>query len=438
VLSAAGKAGKVIDPMTYIAKGAGAGLSKIGDITKGLKGIGNMEIPTLPDGSFQLPDGHVLAPNGNLIPPTGALDTPSIPHATVPGTSLPTSWQIQPTSVPGVHAGSGIPDVPHTGGGFDNVPAGGGSHVPGAPASHVPNGSFGPAPAAFDPAGHVPGGPAGHIPGTPAGHVPSGSFGPAPATFDPAGHVPGGPAGHMPGGPAAHVPGEHFPTAAGHDVPTTAPHGPGHDVPTTHGHDAPHHGGHADDVAAHADDAAHAGDTGGHVDPHGAAGDALHGADDAATAGHHGVDGTDVAGAADDFKYTPHVSNAEFDKLSAAEKHQVALAEISDGTAHFPDDQAAVKYGREQWNDYADNLPQSQKDAVFDYTKEPPQPTPTYKEINGFLRGKPEFDTPLVRHEIGEIDKALAGNPMPEDMMVVRGTGLGDVTGQPSGPQLRW
>ncbi|MFF3359893.1 protein phosphatase, partial [Streptomyces sp. NPDC002917] len=32
VLSAAGKAGKVIDPMTYIAKGAGAGLSKIGDI----------------------------------------------------------------------------------------------------------------------------------------------------------------------------------------------------------------------------------------------------------------------------------------------------------------------------------------------------------------------------------------------------------------------
>ncbi|MFF2434172.1 protein phosphatase, partial [Streptomyces sp. NPDC058107] len=137
VLSVAGKAGKVIDPMTYIAKGAGAGLSKIGDITKGLKGIGNVEIPTFPDGSFHLPDGHVLDPHGNLIPPTGALDTPSIPHATVPGTSLPTSWQIQPTSVPGVHAGSGIPDVPHTGGGFDNVPAGPRSHVPGAPATHV-------------------------------------------------------------------------------------------------------------------------------------------------------------------------------------------------------------------------------------------------------------------------------------------------------------
>ncbi|MFJ9684047.1 protein phosphatase, partial [Streptomyces sp. NPDC101194] len=47
-LSVAGKAGKVIDPMTYIAKGAGAGLSKIGDITKGIKGISNIEIPKLP------------------------------------------------------------------------------------------------------------------------------------------------------------------------------------------------------------------------------------------------------------------------------------------------------------------------------------------------------------------------------------------------------
>ncbi|MDF6043978.1 protein phosphatase [Streptomyces sp. JH14] len=426
VLSVAGKAGKVIDPMTYIAKGAGAGLSKIGDITKGLKGIGNVEIPTLPDGSFQLPDGHLLDPNGNLIPPNTPIDTPSIPHATVPGTSLPTSWQLPQSSMPGVHAGSGLPGVPHTGG-FDNLPADAGTHVPGAPATHVPNGSFGPAPASFDPAGHVP--------GSPASHVPGGSFGPAPSAFDPAGHVPGGPAGHVPGGPAAHVPGEHLPTGAGHDVPPAGPHGPGHDVPTTHGHDAPgthgqdgpHHGGHADDAGPHADDAAHAGDNGGHVDPNGATGDALHGADDAATAGHPDADGTGVAGAADDFKYTPHMSHADFDKLSTADKHRVALAEISDGTVHFPDDQAAVKYGREQWNDYADNLPQSQKDAVFDYTKEPPQPTPTYKEINGFLRGKTEFDTPQVRHEVDEIDKALAGNPMPEDMMVVRGTGLGHI-----------
>ncbi|MCW7947519.1 protein phosphatase, partial [Streptomyces hygroscopicus] len=36
-LSLAGKAGRVIDPMTYVSKAAGAGLSKIGDIAKGLK-----------------------------------------------------------------------------------------------------------------------------------------------------------------------------------------------------------------------------------------------------------------------------------------------------------------------------------------------------------------------------------------------------------------
>ncbi|MFB6785003.1 ADP-ribosyltransferase, partial [Streptomyces sp. NPDC056352] len=471
--------GKVIDPMTYIAKGAGAGLSKIGDIAKGLKGIGNIEIPTLPDGSFQLPDGHLLDPNGNLIPPTGALDTPSIPHTTVPGTSLPTSWQIQPTVAPGVHtggfdnvpggadshvpsAGSHVPGgapahVPngsfgpapatfdpagHVPGGpaahvpngsfgpapatFDpagHVPGGPAGHIPGGPAAHVPSGSFGPAPATFDPAGHVPGGPAGHIPGTAPGHVPSGSFGPAPAAFDPAGHVPGGPAGHVPGGPAAHVPGDHLPAGAGHDVPGTTPHGPGHDVPGTHGHDAPHSGAHADDAAAHADDAAHAGDTGGHVDPHGAAGDALHGADDAATGSHSGADGPGVAGAADDFKYTPHMSADDFDELSTAEKHRVAAAELTDGTVPFTDDLAAIDYGRDYWNDYVDNLDPSAKQSLWNYTGET---FPSYHDMNGHLRGTPGFGPrPEVLHDIGEMDRVMSTRPVPDDIMVVRGTGLG-------------
>ncbi|MFF2331843.1 hypothetical protein ACFVUT_26945, partial [Streptomyces sp. NPDC058051] len=104
VLSVAGKAGKVIDPMTYIAKGAGAGLSKIGDITKGLKGIGNIEIPTLPDnaitlpeGSFKLPDGTIHLPDGAAVPdggiklPDGNVklpdDVPVLPENT---TKLPT------------------------------------------------------------------------------------------------------------------------------------------------------------------------------------------------------------------------------------------------------------------------------------------------------------------------------------------------------------
>ncbi|MEU9314211.1 protein phosphatase, partial [Streptomyces sp. NPDC048295] len=156
------------------AKGAGAGLSKIGDITKGLKGIGNIEIPKLPDGSVQLPDGRLLEPNGNLVAPNGVVETTPIPHDMVPHTSgLPSSWQIQQPVPTSVHAGSGFPDMaPHTpGGGFDNVPPSAGSHVPGGVPNHVPNGSFGPAPAHFDAASHAPG-------STP-NHVPNGTFGPA-------------------------------------------------------------------------------------------------------------------------------------------------------------------------------------------------------------------------------------------------------------------
>ncbi|MCX5340729.1 ADP-ribosyltransferase [Streptomyces atratus] len=415
-LSVAGKAGKVIDPMTYIAKGAGAGLSKIGDITKGLKGIGNIEIPKLPDGSVQLPDGRLLEPNGNLVTPNGVVETTPIPHDTVPHTSgLPSSWQIQQPVAPGVHAGSGFPGMaPHTpGGGFDNVPHGAGSHVPGGVPSHVPNGSFGPAPAAFDPASHAPG----HVPGGVGSHVPADHF-PAGAGHDIPGHT-------VPGHDLPHT-GPHGP---GHDVPagnphtTDAPHTPGHDGPGTHGHDGSHSGGHADDVAAHGDDAAHAGDHGGHVDPHGAAGDALHGADDATTAGHHGADGPGAGGTADDFTYTPHVSEADFDALSIAEKHRIAAAELTDGTVPFADDFDAIQYGRDYWNDYVDNLDPSAQQALRDYTGDS---FPSYKDMNGYLRNDPYYGPrPEVLHDISEMDRVMSTRPVPEDVMVVRGTGIG-------------
>ncbi|GCB49399.1 YwqJ-related putative deaminase [Streptomyces sp. NL15-2K] len=103
-LSVAGKAGRVIDPMTYIAKGAGAGLSKIGDIAASLKGVGNIDIPalpenaiTLPEGAVKLPDGTVNLPEGAAIPdgatrlPDGNVklpdDAPALPEGT---TRLPT------------------------------------------------------------------------------------------------------------------------------------------------------------------------------------------------------------------------------------------------------------------------------------------------------------------------------------------------------------
>ncbi|WP_329340598.1 hypothetical protein OG252_32715 [Streptomyces sp. NBC_01352] len=72
VLSVAGRAGRIIDPMTYIAKGAGAGLSKIGDIIRGLRGVGHVEIPTLPDNAVTLPEGSVTLPDGTVRLPEGA------------------------------------------------------------------------------------------------------------------------------------------------------------------------------------------------------------------------------------------------------------------------------------------------------------------------------------------------------------------------------
>ncbi|MFJ3433504.1 hypothetical protein ACIPMU_08080 [Streptomyces cyaneofuscatus] len=71
-LSFAGKAGRVIDPMTYLFKGAGAGLTKISDVMAGLKGMGNIEVPTLPSGTVTLPDGGFKLADGTLHLPEGA------------------------------------------------------------------------------------------------------------------------------------------------------------------------------------------------------------------------------------------------------------------------------------------------------------------------------------------------------------------------------
>ncbi|MEU0112120.1 hypothetical protein ABZ313_43190 [Streptomyces sp. NPDC006251] len=92
-LSVAGKAGRVIDPMTYIAKGAGAGLSKIGDITKGLKGVGNIDIPALPENAVTLPEGTAILPDGTVRLPDGA----SVPEG---ATKLPDGNVRLPDDVP--------------------------------------------------------------------------------------------------------------------------------------------------------------------------------------------------------------------------------------------------------------------------------------------------------------------------------------------------
>ncbi|WP_405448166.1 hypothetical protein [Streptomyces erythrochromogenes] len=70
-LSLAGKAGRAIDPMTYVFKGAGAGVSKIGDVMAGLKNMGKIEVPKIDEGAFSLPDGAVELPDGTIQLPKG-------------------------------------------------------------------------------------------------------------------------------------------------------------------------------------------------------------------------------------------------------------------------------------------------------------------------------------------------------------------------------
>lgn len=71
-LSTAGKVGRLVDPMTYIFKGAGFGMTKIGDAMTGLKGLGTVEIPPLPDNVFTLPEGAVRLTDGTIDLPAGA------------------------------------------------------------------------------------------------------------------------------------------------------------------------------------------------------------------------------------------------------------------------------------------------------------------------------------------------------------------------------
>ncbi|MFI9610872.1 ADP-ribosyltransferase, partial [Streptomyces sp. NPDC052023] len=406
-----GTTAKVIDPMTYIAKGAGAGLSKIGDIATSLKGVGTIDIPTLPDGSVQLPDGRLMDPNGNLVAPNGVIDTTPVPHETgqaVPhGTATPTlpaHWTLQGQQP--VYAGDGMA---HT---VDNA----GHHN--YPASHnAPAGQFGPPPTS-----------------TPYGHVPSPSaydHAPSPSAYDQTpttaphtgGQHPGGTpwyhqtTGTNPVHDVPHTGGPDVPGPGGHTPDT--PHAPAHDLPgSDHADDASHGAGHTDDMAY----------TGDHVDldPTGLGDDVV----DAAA--HHGTDapvppghqGTDVpgSGAGEPFEYKPTVSTAEFDALSDAQKHAVAEAELARGTNPAPSvsNAAGLAYGNAYWDEFMRGLDPETRSGVVTYTGS------AYDPINNHLR----FGTDVpqrILDTIRNMDEIMDARPVPEDIMVVRGTGVDHV-----------
>ncbi|GFE16341.1 hypothetical protein Sgleb_43880 [Streptomyces glebosus] len=71
-VSIAGKVGHAIDPMTYVFKGAGAGISKIGDVMAHLKDLGHVEAPKISEGAYSLPEGALKMPDGTVQLPKGA------------------------------------------------------------------------------------------------------------------------------------------------------------------------------------------------------------------------------------------------------------------------------------------------------------------------------------------------------------------------------
>jgi len=315
----------------------------------------------------------LLSPDGTLRLPDGTVNVadsaPAAPHG---ANTLPEGWTVDPNTAPATvpaapaleHAGAPDPGF-RPGGSPDAGPGYSGIHTdPGLPHTGGPHS----------------GGPAGPV----ASHADP--VGPSATHTDP-----GGPGG----GP-------------------TGPAGPGANHLDTGGSHFDSGSNHADSGANHADAGANHTDAGTHTDT-GPAGGAV----DQADTGAHGS--ADPANPPGDSLPSPD----NWDNLTPDEMHRLASDEVSRGTVPFANDADAARYGAAYWNDYADNLSPSQKEAFLDYTKEMNPGGVTYHEINGYLRGNDSLGSPGVLHDVAEIDRAMAARPIPEDVMVVRGTGLG-------------
>ncbi|MFJ2898921.1 hypothetical protein ACIO87_29005 [Streptomyces sp. NPDC087218] len=265
-LSLTSKTARAVDPMTYLFKGAGAGLSKVSDVLAGLKGLGRFEAPALdvdgaialPEGAAHLPDGTIRLPPGTAVPdgatrlPDGTLKLPEGTTTFPPGTvKLPGDGPSQfldphgniynatgditqhaknaPTDTPATAkvperelvsvGGRNGTDTTHLGS-DTSTPPHAGAHTPGPHPDHTPGGHAG---------NHTP---ANSLDNTPSADRPSGN-GPTDHTSTPGtgpitGHdLPGNPAaGNGPGHP--NIPHPRGPGAGSllGDGPTPPPHQP--------------------------------------------------------------------------------------------------------------------------------------------------------------------------------------------------------------------
>ncbi|MFG3112821.1 hypothetical protein ACGF4C_00315 [Streptomyces sp. NPDC048197] len=72
VISVGSKVAQAVDPITYVAKGAGVGLSKVRGVMAGLKDAGHLEVPKISDGAVSLPEGSLKMPDGTIQLPKDA------------------------------------------------------------------------------------------------------------------------------------------------------------------------------------------------------------------------------------------------------------------------------------------------------------------------------------------------------------------------------
>ncbi|WP_436777903.1 hypothetical protein [Yinghuangia sp. YIM S09857] len=236
-VSTLAKIGEIVDPMTYVGKGIGAGLRGIGSIGEltvkltdfdAFKGIelpnggfvlpdGTTLVPELPpDGTVKLPDGSLLHPDGTLEFPEGAKQPDDEVPAEMSGDDLRPLDETSeaddgdladlPDGTPPVHVPADTPPLVAVG--ADQAPYSTGDNLGDLPPSAALPGTGTP---------RVPGG------ATPAGPVDTSPFGPTPQPWPRPGTQ-----FDSPGGGPADVPrpGGWFDGPSGH----TDPPG-GHDLP---------------------------------------------------------------------------------------------------------------------------------------------------------------------------------------------------------------
>ncbi|MGY5134628.1 hypothetical protein ACWGJW_19845 [Streptomyces nigrescens] len=112
-ISIGSKVAQAIDPITYVAKGAGVGLSKLRGVMAGLKDAGHLATPNISDGAYSLPEGSQKLPDGTIqLPkdatiPEGATRLPGgrikLPEDTV---TLPPGTVKSPLDGPGKYMGT--------------------------------------------------------------------------------------------------------------------------------------------------------------------------------------------------------------------------------------------------------------------------------------------------------------------------------------------